>query len=109
MQTLIWIVIGAALIVGAYILFSRTSRQSEPAQAKPIEDASHDETPAEAAADQIARPQPASVVSMEAEQKSADSNLDEGLDDSFPASDPPSITSPNTTGSPSPKSGKSSN
>lgn len=103
MQTVIWVLIAAVLIAGGYILFSRMARQSESAQVKRIEGTNREETPSQAAADQVARPQPASVVSMEAERQSAESNLDEGLDDSFPASDPPSITSPNTTGSPSRK------
>lgn len=101
METAIWLLVAAVIIVGGYVVYKSMTKTSEPAQMPAAEPDNYKETPAQAAIDPLVEPKPASVVSLETQRRDAQSELDEGLDDTFPASDPPSVTSPNTTGGPS--------
>lgn len=111
-QTLwLLVVMGGALVIGAIVAYALlTRRQTTVGAATPVRTVrrfpEEEESPTAAP---LAQTRPGAETpatrSLRAEQRAQVDNVDEleeGLEDSFPASDPVSVTSPTTTGGPRP-------
>ena len=106
MTETLWLVVvlGGPLLLGALIAYAllnrrRASRGEEWARRNAVRRA-YDEPETKAPA--ASKAETPAVRSLRAEQKSRDESgvLEEGLEETFPASDPVSATSTTTTGAP---------
>lgn len=125
---LLFVVVGGPLVIGAAIAYALITRRSRSTGEKLAQRQAtrrlyeEDEEPAPAPIGEVLTPQPSefrrqaeraeaeksagdtpAIRSLKAErraQAAAGSELEEGLEDTFPASDPVSATTPTTSGGP---------